>query len=301
MKADSRRLVLWDIDGTILHGGRLWAESFMESFRAHFAGSGEWKRVSFSGKTDRQICRELMQVAGHWRAGVEPGSCSEQESRIDAVLRGYLDRARAGVVERGHEIKLLPGVREVIAELGRRPEVTQGLLTGNVREGAWLKLGSVGLRAEFGFGEGEGGWLRAVEGDLRSVGLGEATGGVGAAAGGEARAGAPLGAYEGFGAFGCDHWDRYQLPRIAVERAKAELGIEFVGKQVVIIGDTIHDVGCGQSIGARAIGVGTGQPDARARVLAAWRGEPAEAGDPRADAFFEDLADVGAVVQAVLG
>jgi phosphoglycolate phosphatase-like HAD superfamily hydrolase len=205
-----------------------------------------------------------MQVAGHWSEGVGPGESAHHEGRIDAVLRGYLDRAKAAVASRAHEVRVLPGVVELLTRLRSHADVTMGLLTGNVREGAWIKLGCVGLREPFGFGD------RHVE-----------------------RA--------GFGAFGCDHWDRYELPRIAVERARSELGIEFGGKQVVIIGDTIHDVGCGQRIGARAIGVGTGQPDARVRVHAAWRGEAQEAGDPRADHFFEDLSDVEAALDAILG
>lgn len=263
MKSNSQRLVLWDIDGTILHGGRLWADCFMEAFCERCAQVP--RKIPFSGKTDRQICRELMQAAGHWREGTAPGECVEHETHIDGVIRGYLDRARAGVLARGDQIRVLPGVREVIEELRRRPEVTLGLLTGNVREGAWLKLGSVGLRGHFGFADDE-------------------AGGFGGA----------------FGAFGCDHWDRYELPRLAVERARLERGLEFLGKQVVIIGDTIHDIGCGQSIGARAIGVGTGQPDARERVHAAFCGKPLELADPRADYFFEDLSEVPAVLSAIL-
>jgi phosphoglycolate phosphatase-like HAD superfamily hydrolase len=101
------------------------------------------------------------------------------------------------------------------------------------------------------------------------------------------------------GVFGDDHWDRYELPALAVARARAELGLEFAGKQVVIVGDTIHDIGCGQKIGARAIAVGTGHAESRARVLAAWRGETP--GDPRPDHYFDDLGDLAAVLEAILG
>jgi phosphoglycolate phosphatase-like HAD superfamily hydrolase len=264
MKAGAQRLVLWDIDGTILHGGGLWSRCFMEAFRERFPQ--ELRKIPFSGKTDRQICRDLMEACGQWREKLRPGESREHDAHIDFVIRGYLDRARAGVVTHAHQIRLLPGVRELIEELGRRAEVTMGLLTGNVREGAWLKLGTVGLRGHFGFKDDE------------ADGFGGA-----------------------FGAFGCDHWDRYELPRVAVERARLERGLEFSGKQVVIIGDTIHDVGCGQSIGARAIGVGTGQPEARERVHAAYRGEPLEPADPRADHFFEDLSGTQAVLAAILG
>ena len=247
----TRRLVLFDIDGTILHGGKLWAECFMASFK-ECCPDGELRKIPFSGKTDRQICRELMQAAGLWSAGIAPGESPAHEERIDAILRGYLDRCKASAVSRAGEVKLLPGIERLIGALKERPELSLGLLTGNVREGAALKLASVGLGEHFGFG-----------------------------------------------VFGDDHWDRYELPAIAVARARRELGLEFAGKQVVIIGDTIHDVGCGQSISARAIGVGTGHPEARARVFAAWQGRCPE--DPRPDHYFEDLSEVAAVLKAILG
>lgn len=60
------------------------------------------------------------------------------------------------------------------------------------------------------------------------------------------------------GAFGSDHEHRHELPRIAQQRAVAQLGREIPGDAVVVIGDTPHDISCGRGIGARAIGVATG-------------------------------------------
>lgn len=70
---------------------------------------------------------------------------------------------------------------------------------------------------------------------------------------------AALDQYFPFGAFGSDHHDRHQLPAIALDRARAKTGHHFRGSDVVIIGDTPHDVTCGQSIGASAVGVCTGR------------------------------------------
>ncbi len=61
-----------------------------------------------------------------------------------------------------------------------------------------------------------------------------------------------------FGAFGSDHADRAQLPPVAVRRAHAFAGHAYAGKDVVIIGDTQHDILCGRGIGAYAVGVCTG-------------------------------------------
>lgn len=70
-----------------------------------------------------------------------------------------------------------------------------------------------------------------------------------------------LESYFSFGAFGSDREDRYLLPPIAVERANQHTGILFEGKDVVIIGDTEHDILCGSSIGVYAVGVATGHFD----------------------------------------
>jgi phosphoglycolate phosphatase-like HAD superfamily hydrolase len=93
---------------------------------------------------------------------------------------------------------------------------------------------------------------------------------------------------ESFGAFGDDHWDRYQLPQIAADRARACSGVEYCGKEIVIIGDTIHDVNCGKSIGVRSIAVGTGRGVNRDELLAACP-----------DHFFENFSDFQEVLRAI--
>lgn len=99
---------------------------------------------------------------------------------------------------------------------------------------------------------------------------------------------ASLDAFFPFGAFGSDHADRYQLPPIAVERAYEHTGRRFKGTDVVIIGDTEHDIGCGRDIGAFAVAVCTGRFD-RA-CLSAFG----------ADLLFDCLDDYEAFVDAVL-
>ena len=64
--------------------------------------------------------------------------------------------------------------------------------------------------------------------------------------------------YFDFGAFGSDSPHRPDLPAIAVERAEEHTGRRFSGKDVVIIGDTEHDIACGRGIGAFSVGVCTG-------------------------------------------
>lgn len=90
------------------------------------------------------------------------------------------------------------------------------------------------------------------------------------------------------GAFGSDHASRPELPAIARGRAEVLLGHAVAGEDVVVIGDTPADMGCGRGIGARAIGVATGRysvDDLRACKPAA---------------VFSNLSDTDAVVSAIL-
>lgn len=91
-----------------------------------------------------------------------------------------------------------------------------------------------------------------------------------------------------FGAFGNDSADRYCLPEIAVARARERTGRDFSGKSLVIIGDSVHDVACGRSLGARAIAVATG-PTPAERLAA-----------EKPDALFADFSDVEAAATAIL-
>ena len=89
--------------------------------------------------------------------------------------------------------------------------------------------------------------------------------------------------------FGNDHADRYQLPGLALQRARTTLGPSITGSQLAIIGDSEHDVLCGRSVGARSIAVGTGWTAAATlRSL-------------RPDHFLSDLSDTRASLAAILG
>lgn len=227
-----KRLVLFDIDGTILWGGSLWKECFLGAM-SHYFPNMNFPAVSFGGKTDVQIAREMMADLGL--------TDHQVEKAMQAVVEMYVERACAAATSRAHEVKVLPGVREIIKELDGHPEVLLGLLTGNVRKGAHAKLSCVGLVHHFKFG-----------------------------------------------VYGDDHWDRYKLPKLAVERARSEFGHEFSGKQIVIIGDTVHDVNCGKSIGVRSIAVGTGRNISTEELLA-----------QNPDFYFKDLSDTFEVMQAI--
>ncbi len=70
--------------------------------------------------------------------------------------------------------------------------------------------------------------------------------------------GAGLAEFFPFGAFGSDHADRTRLPAIATARAEKYCGRLFAGHEIIIVGDSIHDVQCGHSVGALSVAVATG-------------------------------------------
>lgn len=91
------------------------------------------------------------------------------------------------------------------------------------------------------------------------------------------------------GAFGSDHELRPELPAIARERTRAQLGLHLEGSAMTVVGDTPADLTCGASLGARAIGVATG----RFPVAELQRHGPV--------AVFQDLSDTDRVLRAIVG
>ena len=88
--------------------------------------------------------------------------------------------------------------------------------------------------------------------------------------------------------FGNDDPDRYRLPALALERARRAHGPSFCGAQLVLVGDSEHDVLCGRGVGARAVAVGTGwTPIETLRALGP-------------DVVLEDLSDTARAVEAIL-
>jgi phosphoglycolate phosphatase len=136
------RLVLFDIDGTLLDCGRQVRPLFAGALEQVFGTTGDVDGYDFAGKTDPRIVVDLMTGAGHTREAAVAG--------IAEVKRLYLERLRAGLDP--ERVRRLPGVVEVLDRLERRDDVAFGLLTGNWEFGAWVKLQAGGLADRFAFG-----------------------------------------------------------------------------------------------------------------------------------------------------
>lgn len=133
----TRVLVLFDIDGTLLLTAGAGRRAITSAL-ADRLGKGEaWQQITFDGKTDPQIVRELLEAAGDEAAG-DPDIIAGICERYVELLEAELDRSPGCT-------RLLPGVVPLLDELASRGDVVLGLLTGNLVRGAGLKLRSGGL------------------------------------------------------------------------------------------------------------------------------------------------------------
>ena len=221
------RLVLWDIDGTLLHpgsgivaayeqavadaleggrvGGELPVRGSGRSADAALADDAMAMEMTVGGMTDPQVCLLLLR-----RAGLTP---AEAEPLLPAVLRRLEERVAASSRTMRSEGRVMPGVPELLGRLHKAPGVLQSVLTGNTAANAQAKLSAFGLRP----------WV-----DLD------------------------------VGAFGSDDHDRTALVGIALGRVRDRRGLTFRRDQVWVVGDTPRDLACARAGGIRCALVATG-------------------------------------------
>jgi phosphoglycolate phosphatase-like HAD superfamily hydrolase len=130
------RLLLWDVDGTLVRAGDIGAAVFDEAIKAVF-GVRPPARVRMSGKTDPQIVNEYLDMMG----------VPESDGIVDAVLRGIEGQLAAAAAsgELAAEGTACAGVADVLAALAKDRRVLSSLLTGNVYPNALVKVGAFGL------------------------------------------------------------------------------------------------------------------------------------------------------------
>ncbi len=225
-----KRLILFDIDGTLLSLRGAGKGSFRRGLEDVYGTAGPIEGWDFGGKTDRLLCHELLGAAGLPAHEIEAGV----DQAISRYL-GYLEEALAD-----HPVHVHPGIPELLDHLAADTRVTLGLLTGNVAAGAKLKLAAVGLADYFRLGS-----------------------------------------------YGCDSANRRDLPAVAIARAAALTGTTYAGKEVVIIGDTPHDIDCGKVLSNRTIAVATGSFSQEALQVHA------------PDFLFDTLERTDSVLQAI--
>ncbi len=194
------RLLLFDIDGTLIRTGGAGVRAFAEIFDRRFNARDGFERLKFAGRTDYGIVREFF----------EAHQIPPTKENFDMFFDEYSTLLEA-TLESAH-ITICPGAREFLA--AARSTATPpiiGLLTGNIRRGAEIKLRAAGLWDEFALG-----------------------------------------------GFADDHEQRSGIAAAAKRRGEEMAGRQLDGSEVLVIGDTPHDIHCARAIGARVLAVGTG-------------------------------------------
>src|SRR5574341_890632 len=134
-----KHLVLFDIDGTLLlpdGAGRAAMRAALEQVYGTPGGVDAW---SFAGSLDRVTVRDLMTAAG-----IAPVVIWEHFAEFCTAMEADLRRR---VVARLHNIRPCPGGPALIAALAAHPDVLLGLVTGNFRASALVKLEAAGYDA----------------------------------------------------------------------------------------------------------------------------------------------------------
>ncbi|NTW48355.1 MAG: HAD family hydrolase [Chlorobiales bacterium] len=196
-----RKLVLFDIDGTLVNVEGISRAALIEALRQVYGTEGNAASHSFAGKMDGVIIYEVMQGSGL--------DDKDIQQRFEQVKQSYIDIFKQ--TSRKEHVTLLAGVVELLQALSGRDDVAIGLLTGNFEASGRHKLALPGINQYFPFG-----------------------------------------------AFAEDGYHRTELPAVAIERAYQHTGKRFSGKDVVIIGDTEHDVRCANVLDSKCIAVATG-------------------------------------------
>jgi phosphoglycolate phosphatase-like HAD superfamily hydrolase len=194
------RLVLFDIDGTLIHTGHAGTKAFAQTFAHRFGLKHGAEKMRFAGRTDVSLVREFFKIHG----------VPESSDNFQQFFENYVFWLEHIL---GHSLgRECAGVRDFIAELLALPQPPLlGLLTGNVQLGAEIKLRHFGL------------WDFFV-----------------------------------MGGFADDHEERNHIAVAALARGRRMLDPHLQPQEVMVIGDTPHDVRCGKFIGAKTLAVATG-------------------------------------------
>lgn len=133
-------ILLFDIDGTLVHSAGAGRVAFEIAFARVHEIKDAGRGISFDGKTDPAIYNEICAVM----------RMAALKSNRDEVLRRYV-LALARLMPAAPGAREIPGARALLAAAASAGHAC-GLLTGNIREGARIKLGRFGLLDFFSFG-----------------------------------------------------------------------------------------------------------------------------------------------------
>ncbi|MEO7971303.1 MAG: HAD hydrolase-like protein [bacterium] len=135
----SLRILLWDIDGTLMRSTR--AGSFKDytvpMLEEVFGTAGRLPEMRVSGMTDLQIVGEALKHEGFTHEQIR--------GRVHDLRESYMKAMRKFTGNGEDVFQLLPGVREALQAVHDHPRYQSALVTGNIEPAAWLKMEILGL------------------------------------------------------------------------------------------------------------------------------------------------------------
>lgn len=134
-------ILLFDIDGTLIDAGGAGRRAIERAFLARYGRPNACAGFSLGGMTDRAIVRTALAAVGQ----------AQDAEVIDAVLGVYLEMLSLEMAG-SFACRIHAGIEDVLQAVTARAGCAVGLGTGNVREGARMKLAKVGLHERFSFG-----------------------------------------------------------------------------------------------------------------------------------------------------
>lgn len=137
------RLLLFDVDGTLLSARGAGRRALKAALHGVYGTAGSIDQYDLRGRTDRRIVFDVLEAAGWSRARVK--------ERLGDFFEVYA-RGLVEAIDDGGSVITLPGVAELVRRLDRAHDVLLGLVTGNIEEGARIKLESTGLWSYFPVG-----------------------------------------------------------------------------------------------------------------------------------------------------
>ena len=139
----SLRILLWDIDGTLIRSVR--PDSFKDytipMLEEVFGTAGRLREMRVSGMTDLQIVGEALRDEGITQTQIR--------ARVHEVRDKYMAAMRTVTGNGDQYFELLPGVRETLTAVAEHPRYHSALMTGNIEPAAHLKMELVGLSKFF--------------------------------------------------------------------------------------------------------------------------------------------------------
>lgn len=193
----NRKLLIWDIDGTLVDCGAAGRKAMDRTFKELFKVENAFEGISMAGRLDRVILKDAFE-----KHALNQLELSHFYKRYEEILDDVLTQT---------EVKLYAGILKVLAYAASKQSIINVISTGNCEVGAWLKLKHAGIDHYFEHG-----------------------------------------------GFGCGFVKRESLVGQVIEDIEEKHQISYDPKDIVVIGDTPHDITSGQFHHATTIAVLTG-------------------------------------------